>query len=138
MGLIEHPQGVVKTTPDHLVCMYGEQACKLAGDICSGEVLENATGSPVVVAGVRTAAFTGVYCPMTSSGYLIVDGIKVSCYTGVEIDGFVGKHLNIFLPHNSNPTSSCICCMLHRDGSQGLRGSCHRRAEQTRQQCMNG
>lgn len=80
-------------TPGHLVYAIqrtrGEAAVPslvAAGDVAVGDALVVANGSSVAVASSRLsvvtrAAAAGLYAPHSVSGSLVVDGLRVSCYT---------------------------------------------------------
>lgn len=69
-------------SPDHLLPVNG-RGLIAAGDVRIGDGLLAEDGSPLVVVGREMVRMEGMYAPTTFSGRLIVNGIRVSCYTSV-------------------------------------------------------
>ncbi len=78
----------ITLSSNHLIPISKMDALKPARDIRVGDnifVVTTDKKSPVVdaVVNVTTVIASGLYCPHTASGTLIVDGVLVSCYSTV-------------------------------------------------------
>jgi hypothetical protein len=82
----ENSANVLEMTGDHLVFVQGKMNPVRADSIKVGDVLQGSTmdESNKAVINVGTIQRNGLYAPLTMDGTLLVDGIKVSSYIGMQ------------------------------------------------------
>ena len=68
---------------DHLLFISEHRAVQ-ASFLRVGDTVMKASGGVVAVKSIRKVAQMGVYAPFTPSGVLVLNGVLVSCYTGLE------------------------------------------------------
>jgi len=78
---IQTKHSSLEVTADHLV--YGNGNFKPAKSIRVGDVLQTAEGQNVDVTKITSAWKMGLYAPLTPSGSLLVDGVRVSSYVTI-------------------------------------------------------
>jgi len=74
-------KGSLRLSPDHMIYVNGKLVP--ASQIQTGDFLSLANNSSARVVGAKLIKDRGLYHPHTLAGDIIVDGVKVSCYTNL-------------------------------------------------------
>ena len=77
--MIKASNHTLVVSPSHYI--YANDRLIAAADVVVGDTVETETGIKHQVTEVREVLKQGLYNPQTTSGNIIVNGVKVSCYT---------------------------------------------------------
>jgi len=77
---LETENGKLTLSPSHYVYLL-DGTMRTAASVQIGDTLVSASGKAREVTGLKNIRERGLFNPHTSSGHLVVDGFKVSCYT---------------------------------------------------------
>ena len=126
----DHDKRPLEVTPDHLVSVNGKYLP--AKSIRIGDVLqtEGEGNTPAIVTKIKSGWKTGLYAPLTSSGTLLVNGVKASNYVTLKKEDnaeqvqFLAHHWFIHMVHSPLRVaclgiSASICSNDHIDEENG-------------------